>query len=393
MEIRQPSADDIPAIRRLATLSFNVPPSWAEHGPPMRPEHMLGAFEGGALRAMARDIPADQWFGGRPVPCAAISSVATVPEVRGTGLGDRVMRELLERARGRGALVTSLFPATIPFYRRLGYEVAATWTINKVPLHAVPRMQTGVEVEEFTGDDPSELRACYRAFIEGETGPMDADDRDWWLHRVLMRWVRDEPLRAVVARGPDGVEGYAAFTLASRGSWGGFDVECTHLVARTPAAMRALFRYFGRFRGVGRHVDWHGRRNDPYALAFDEEVIEASVSHLAMTRLLDVPAALEARGYTAGVAGEAVIAVDDPVFDDNTGSFRIRASDGTVTVERTDDEPQVRMSIGSLSALFASFYSVRDLRRVSALESGDEAAMSLLEALFAGPPAWLIDHF
>src|SRR5207302_4908127 len=114
------SEEDRGAIRELAVLSFNVPPAWAQgQGPPLRIDDMLCAYEGDRLVATTRDIRMLQWFGGRPLRAAGVASVATVPEHRSGGVGDEVMRALLHRARDRGAVVSSLFPATVPFYRRL----------------------------------------------------------------------------------------------------------------------------------------------------------------------------------------------------------------------------------------------------------------------------------
>ncbi|MFN2543336.1 MAG: enhanced intracellular survival protein Eis [Actinomycetota bacterium] len=395
MEIRRPREDEMRRLLELSSLSFNVPMSRIEDGPPMRPEHMLAAFDGERLRAMARDIPVQQWFGGRPMSCAAISSVATIPEARGTGVGKEVMRALLQRARDRGAVVTSLFPATVPFYRRLGYEYGGVWTIYRAPLGALPRApaDAGVEVDEFDPDgDLSEIRGCYRSFADGGNGLVDGEDDDWWPNRVLQVWVRDAPTRSVVARGPSGVEGYAAFSLASRGEWKGYDVSCTHLVATTRGAALALLGYVRRYKGVGRGVKWQGPPNEPLALLLDEENLSVTKAYRFMTRILDVPAALEARGYPEGLSGEIVIEVDDPLFEANAGVFRVSVEGGKARVERTDAATSIRVGIDALSAMFAANVSPADLLRTGAI-AGDGSGLPVLASLFAGPPPWMLDHF
>ena len=72
MEIRHPTTDEHEAIRELAVLSFNVPPSWVREGigPTFRPDRYLCAYEGGRLVATTRDIPMMQWFGGRAIPAS-----------------------------------------------------------------------------------------------------------------------------------------------------------------------------------------------------------------------------------------------------------------------------------------------------------------------------------
>jgi predicted acetyltransferase len=391
-DFRVPAEDEERAIRELAVLSFNVPARWVEAtaGPSFRPEHYLCGYEDGRLLATTRAIPMQQWFGGRPVPSAGVASVATMPEARGTGVGGALMQALLRRARDGGDLVTSLYPATIPFYRRLGYEFGGTWTTYRAPLETVPRGEGEGVVEVFEGDDVSELRACYRSWASGRTGPIEAEDDDWWIDWVLNRWVRDSVQRAVTVRGSAGVEGYATFSLQSRGRWQGYDVECTHLVATTAGALSALLGYFRRFKGVGHGLRWQGSPNEPSGLHFAEETMEVHEQFRYMTRVLDVPGALEARGYPGTVAGQVVLDVEDPHFEENRGAFRLTVEGGTGKVERTEAGPDaVHLSIRAFSALYAGYLSTTDLAVGGLMERPD----ALLSELFAVSPPFMQDHF
>ena len=112
-----------------------------------------------------------------------------------------------------------------------------------------------------------------------------------------------------------------------------------------------------------------------------------------MTRLLDVESALTARGYPEGVAGEVSVEVDDQLFEDNRGPFRITVEGGSAKVERIDGEPNpVRLSIRGLSGLYAGYFSPADLASAGALDASHPSA-SMLGSFFAGSPPFMIDHF
>ena len=89
----------------------------------------LGAFAGGrpAGAAMIHDLR--QWWLGRAIPCAGIASVKVAPEYRGAGIGRRLMTALLDAVAERGYPLSALYPATMPIYRSLGWELAggSTW--------------------------------------------------------------------------------------------------------------------------------------------------------------------------------------------------------------------------------------------------------------------------
>ena len=108
-----------------------------------------------------------------------------------------------------------------------------------------------------------------------------------------------------------------------------------------------------------------------------------------MLRLLDVPAALEQRGYPP-VTDEAVIAVEDALFPENRGPWRVVADEGTVKVERAEGSGGRPITIGTLSSMFSGFLSPFDAVGLGLL--GEEHA-PVFARLFAGPAPWMHDFF
>ena len=72
----------------------------------------LGAFVGGSPAAAAAFQDMRQWWRGRPVPMAGVSSVKVAPEFRGRGIGRLLMTALLDEISARGYPLSALFPAT-----------------------------------------------------------------------------------------------------------------------------------------------------------------------------------------------------------------------------------------------------------------------------------------
>jgi predicted N-acetyltransferase YhbS len=84
----------------------------------------LGAFAGQQPAGAAIFHDLRQWWAGRAVPCAGVASVKVAPEYRGHGTGRRLMTELLAAIAARGYPLAALYPATMPIYRSLGWELA-----------------------------------------------------------------------------------------------------------------------------------------------------------------------------------------------------------------------------------------------------------------------------
>jgi predicted acetyltransferase len=390
--IRQPTEDERAAVGAVLRFSFNPPAAVAAQMiADFRLDQFQVAFEDDRIVATARTYDLRQWFGGRAVPMAGIASVATVPERRGGGIATDLMRSVMRTARRDGKVISTLYPATVTVYRRLGYEYAGIYTEYRIPTRDLPRDTSKVEVDEFRDEDLEALKACYRRYAATQNGPAEGDDDQWWQRRVLRRGFTEGQTRAAIVRGPDGVEGYAPFALEDIPTDWGYRLEGSHLVATTPAAAGALLGYFRRFASVGMEMAWHGPPNEPLALLIPEQTLKADWIFRNMSRLLDVPAALEARGYPE-VDGEATIAVDDPLFEENRGPFRIVAEGGSVKVVQDDVPARRPVPIGLLTALYTGYLSPADLVQLGALDQ-DDPGLAFLGRLFAGPVPWAPDFF
>lgn len=123
MTVRLLQKEDLPAVAALEKECFGTP--WSEKAL----EYLTGADAFGVvcLDAQGRALA----YAGLTVSFddGALTNVATAPDARRTGLGERVLRELMERARERGVTHFSLevresnFPA-IALYEKLGFQTA-----------------------------------------------------------------------------------------------------------------------------------------------------------------------------------------------------------------------------------------------------------------------------
>jgi predicted acetyltransferase len=384
-------------IVQLMRVAYNLSPGAVPERAAWLPvEKMRCIAEGERIVAAAGARDFRQWFGGRELEMSGIWGVVTLPEHRGGGLATRVVTELLEEARARGQSVSALYPATQRPYRGMGYELAGTMTRHEVALDDLPRGPSGpLPVEELSLErDLKDVRACYRTSVSGHNGPIDSDEEDWWPSRILGRWFTDDVQRAIVARGAGGIAGYASFTYgpASGAIDFNYSVLCRHLVASTIEGLASLLSYLRGFRGLGVSVKFTGPPAAPLALLIDEQRVLPVWTYRWMLRLLDVRAALEGRGYPA-TSGEVVLAIEDGLFPQNRGPWRVNVSEGVASVEPVDEGVAGHVqaiSIGTLSSLYSGFLSARDAATMGLVEREHAQALA---RLFDGPAPWMHDFF
>jgi predicted acetyltransferase len=395
LEFRGPPEEDRERVLDVQQAAFGTAPAWRERvGPHIRLDRYVCAYDGGRMVATSLSHPLTQFFGGAEISCAGIAGVAAMPDARGKGAGSAVVAELLRQRRDAGEVFSTLYPATVAVYRKLGYEIAGSFTELSAPLRALPR-SGGEDLELETIRDDSalaDMQACFRSWAAGHNGPVRFTDEFWWLARIMRLTEPDAVPQMVLAWNAGGeLEGYACYQRGAREGFG-IDPSCTQFIARTRRAAAALFAYFGGYHSVGDKLTWHGPPHEPLAMLLAESrSVTRSFEFPWMSRMLDVAAALEARGYPE-VDGECTIAVDDPLFEANRGPFRIAAKAGTMTVEPAERATGDPIPVGLLSSLFTGYLSTDDLVRLG-VASRDDPALPVLGRLFAGSPPWSPDFF
>jgi predicted acetyltransferase len=391
LTIRMMREDEREAARALQRRAFNVPPSVPAPLPEPPLDSLWVAEEAGAIAGVLRVHRFGHFFGGRSVPALGIGGVAVAPEARGRRVAERLVVEVLREFRTRGFVISTLFPATVPVYRRCGYEYMSLRIRFRAPLRSLPRAP-GPEVVPWTDDHLGEIAACYRAWAAGQNGVVDRPER-WWPDRILGGPESREVFRYCVREG-GAVTGYLVYTQDARRNaddWS-FDLGLRDLVWTTPAAAAALLSFAGRHRSTGVDLAWTGPPNDPLGNLLAEQDAGYQSWFRQMIRVVDVAAAFEARGYPTGLERAVELAVDDPQLADNASAWRVEVSSGRARVTRAAGAGRARVDVATLGAMWSGMLAPADARRLGTLVGDDDTVQALGE-MFAGPVPWINDWF
>jgi predicted acetyltransferase len=300
------------------------------------------------------------------------------------------MTETIREFREEGTAISTLYPATVPLYRRCGYEFASFRLHYRASLEVLPRADGAATVEPWIDADLDEVAACYRAYAATQSGPIDRPD--WWWPKRVLHVSDDIPVRRYCVRENGRITGYTVYTQEKAGDLPfGFNMECRDFVWTTPGSGAALLGFFGRHRSTGVDLRWAGPATDAIGTLIPEQDVNHESWFRQMLRLVDVPAAFEARGYPPPLEAAVEIQVNDPALGWNDAGWRIETSGGSAKVSLA---PSARSTIDvrSLAAMFSGFLTARDARRLGRLDADDET-VGTLDAMLAGPSPWINDWF
>lgn len=351
-----------------------------------QPELAHGVRDGDQLVGVAsRFTPEMTLPGGTRCPVAAVTAVGVRPGHRRRGILTTLMRDQLDAVRERGVEpVAALHASEGSIYGRFGYAVGGNDVRLALPRAA--RFAPGILV------DPRPVREVDRdeglRFAE-RLYPSVAQQRTGWLSRDSTAWttriVNDAARDAPALRWAVHPDGYALYRpkVAWNDRGPTYELRVQELVATTPAATAALWRYLLDLDLVG-EVVWHRAATDESVLHMLADPRQATVAHFdgVWLRLVDLGGALRARRYSVPV--DVIVEVTDSFCPWNAGLWRLRAgADGVAECRESNGTPQVSLDVTDLAAAYLGGTTITALARAGRVTEHEPGVVGRLSQAFA----------
>lgn len=335
-------------------------------------------------------LPMGQWFGGQRVPMAGIASVGILPEHRGDGGAIALMRATIQELYERDLPISVLYPATQRLYRKALYEQGGTYCGWEIRVDQIQISERSLPLNSISPDIET-LKPIYQRYAARHNGPVDRH-RSIWMQKVDPGLIAPESAPEIyayqvgVAPNP---EGYIVFSQKREDGQGVLTIR--DWTAVTVEAARSLWAFLAGHRSQVDIIRWRGGVVDPMLPLLPEQSARMTFAERWMLRILNLPLALEARGYAAGVSGELHLKIRDEDIATNTGAWilTVTGGQGTVTPGGRGD---LNLSIQAMASLYTGLMTPYELRWIGWLDGSDES-VAIATQLFAGPSPWMPDFF
>lgn len=355
--------------------------------------HRLVAVDGRRMVGHAGAWPFRQAFGGHPVPMGGLAGVVVVDDRRGTGIGSQLLSAALDHMGDAGMVISTLYPSTPLPYRRWGWEFAgvhARGTLRTRDLLDVPAPTSGIVLRPYTPADLAPIVAVHDGVTRTEPGGLVAGER--WLRRAL-RPDPDEPEIVIVAtRGDDPVGLLLLAKTQPTEGHGSYGLDVRRLFGVDRDVERVLWRAVGYHHPVAARTSFVTRPAEP--LLFDLQHgldVSGALTMRFMTRLVDAPAAISARGWPA-ISATVELEIVDARRPANAGRFVFEVRDGAAALT-AGGSGRVAIDIGALSSLYTGFASARQLAHAHRLTGATDADIVALSDAFNAQTPFLRDYF
>jgi predicted acetyltransferase len=401
IEYRSPSPDEgvVPALKTtVKAFAEEARPYDVEHLPKLMPvDRVIGAFDGDVQVGTTAAYPFEITIPGGQLPLAGVTWVGVLPSHRRRGVLTELMRRQLHDVHDRGEPLAALWASEAAIYGRFGYGISApmTWfraDKSQFRLRGDPEPVGTVRLVE-----RDEARATFPAIRERvrklTPGMLTRREEVWDIFHLadeeFMRRGRGPKFYALYER--DGTpEAYALYRVKSEWQEGlpRNELIVAETAAVSPVATRELWRFLF---GIDLITNVEALILDPgsplYLMVEDPRRFQLKFMDGMWLRLVDVEAALQARSY----AGDDAVVVDvmDALCPWNAGRYRVGS-----TVERTDDEADLRLDVADLASAYLGAFDFEQLADALRVEEMTVGALTRASKLFRTPrPPFCPDLF
>jgi predicted acetyltransferase len=347
-----------------------------------------GRMIGGTMAASLRfTVP-----GGAQVRTAAVMSVGVQPTHRRRGINTSLMRAQLDYVRSRGEPIAALYASEGGIYGRFGYGLASfmsEFDLEGDRSSFIRGYRPGGRVRLLPRSMalPS-MRPVYDHVQSRRPGMIALDDR-WWEALFFERETEKEDPTFFAVHDTDGVvDAYVAYRVKHGWTDSLPDLELTvkQLIATTPDAYADIWRFVFDVDLVRRVKAWNRPVDEPLIHLMEEpNRLRFRMSNALWIRLVDVPAALEARGYAGD--GRIVVDVEDRFCPWNEGRYALEVSEGVASCRRTGEEADIACSATDLGATYLGGTTFRQLHRAGRIEELRVTGLVRADGLFASDEA------
>jgi predicted acetyltransferase len=400
-ELRVPTEDEFTAFILPTMRSFGQPePTEEEIADQLlmwEPDRSVGAQDDGewigGTGAYSFDLTLP---GGSTLPAAGVTMVGVASTHRRRGVLRQLMERQLDDVVDRGEPLAILTASEGSIYGRFGYGLAVSHAVleldaTRSAFRAEPSLPGRTRMLQ-KAEAAGPLHAAYERCRLLRAGGLTRTPANWELRlRDRERW-RDGASAMFFAVHEDGdgqPDGLVSWRIKDNWTDSGLPqnkVMVEDLCGATAEVEAVLWRLLLDIDLASKVVSYKRPVDDPirWRLVDSRRAQTNVISDWLWLRVLDVPRALEARGYQ--VSGQLVLEVHDPFRPATGGRFLVDADPKEASCARTDAEPDLSMEIDDLGAIYLGGVAPSTLAAAGRVQARSAEVLARADDLFTTTP-------
>ncbi|MDM5155276.1 GNAT family N-acetyltransferase [Bacillus sp. DX1.1] len=354
----------------------------------LKPGTALGWFDKDKLISQIVVLPFQVNIHGVIYEMGGVTGVGTYPEYAGHGLMNSLMKESLKTMRESGQYISYLFPYSIPYYRKKGWEIISDMIEYQIKDTQLPRYRGDINGRVRRVNLKSkEKEKIYNDFAKKTNGAMIRNTLAW---EERFREETIDLQLAVYYTDEDVPEGYLFYRVLEEK----FYIE--EMIYLNEEARRGLWNFISAHFSMVYFVKGKTCVHEPVAFLLEDSEIKQTIAPYYMGRIVDVLGFLKQYPFERVKNEKLILHIDDPILEWNKGIFTLEWNNEKqlrITYQETTNRAEgVFLTIQTLTTMLLSYKRPTFLKDIGRIK-GDDEMIKALEDLIPDSPPCFFDYF
>ncbi|MDU4959135.1 MAG: GNAT family N-acetyltransferase [Sporomusaceae bacterium] len=353
--------------------------------PVLEQADVIGWFDTDKLVSQIAVYPFKVNLFGTIYDMGGLTGVGTYPEYANLGLMHKLMGKALADMRDRRQAVAYLYPYSIPYYRRKGWEIISDKMTFEVQDFQLPRFRSVAGDVDRVSIEHGDIRKVYDQFAHSRHAAMIRNDLAW---EEYWRWDPEDMTAAVYYDEMRNPSGYLLYWIA-QDIFYIKEMVVTHEEART-----GLWNFISAHVSMISKVIGSTYTHEPLAFLLEDADIKETISPYYMARIVDLELFLACYPFKPYNEERVwTFKLNDPLLAWNQGVFTLRIPpDGKAVLSRGGDGYQAELDIQTMTTMLFGYKRPEYLARIGRIQCGEEL-VGLLEGLVERQTPYFSDYF
>ena len=344
-----------------------------------------GWFDGDKLISQVAVYPMKVRIFNKTYDMGGLTGVGTYPEYANQGLMHKLLYQSLKNMKEKKQSISFLYPYSIPYYRRKGWEIVSDKITYEIKDYQLPKnKQVSGEVERVDVES-EEVKKAYNRFAYQTHGALIRDDLAWneyWL------WDSDDLMAAIYYNDKNEPDGYVLYWIKD---------EVFHIkdmIFINEEARTGLWNFISAHFSMINKVIGDTYTDEPLAFLFEDADIKESISPYFMARIVDLEEFIKQYPFKADtIRREWIFKMDDPILSWNQGNFKLVIDkNGKGQITRTSQKTEDKIDIQTMTTMLLGYKRPDYLYKIGRISCSNDTVDMLEDAIEQQAP-YFSDYF
>ncbi|OBR68496.1 GNAT family acetyltransferase [Paenibacillus oryzae] len=346
---------------------------------------VLGWFYGDKLVSQVAVYPLQVRIFNVTYDMGGLTAVGTFPEYSSQGLMHKLLYQALANMREKKQSISYLYPYSIPYYRRKGFEIISDKIVFEVKDHQLPKNKKVPGDVERVSIESDDVKAAYERFSLQTHGALLRGDLAW---NEYWRWDSDDLTAAVYYNEDREPDGYVLYWIQD---------EVFHIkdmIFVNEEARSGLWNFISAHFSMISKVVGNIHTDEPLAFLLEDADIKETISPYYMARIVDLEQFIAQYPFKPDTGERKwTFRMEDPLLSWNQGTFTLNIDpDGRGQVTPATEETDSSISIQTMTTMLLGYKRPDYLHKIGRIACGPEIVDMLEDAIEQQTP-YFSDYF